>query len=62
MKVKVVSPFRDLQENLDRKRGDEFECTEERFNAINATEYGILVEPAEQPLPKVTRRRAKKSE
>lgn len=45
MKVKVLKPFADKANNLKkRKIGDQFEITKERFQEINGTKHGVLVE------------------
>ena len=45
MKVKVLKPFADKANNLKkRKVGDQFEITKERFQEINGTKHGVLVE------------------
>ena len=50
MKVRAKAPFLDLQENVDRATGDVFECSEERFEEINSTQFGTLAERvAEEP-------------
>lgn len=50
MKVRAKAPFLDLRENVDRKPGEVFECSEERFEEINATRFGTLAERvSEQP-------------
>lgn len=36
MKVKVLRSFIDLSENMERKQGETFECSEARFNEIKA--------------------------
>jgi hypothetical protein len=35
MKARVLYDFEDLQENVIRRKGDEFEVTKIRFNEIN---------------------------
>ena len=44
MKVKTIVKFRDLKEKKLRKIGEEFEVTKKRFEEINSTKYGKLVE------------------
>lgn len=44
MKVKVLKQFRDKKEEADRKVGDEFIVSKERFEEINSTWAGKLVE------------------
>lgn len=55
MKVKAIRDFQDLEEQVDRKVGDTWECSQERFEAINSTVYGTLAE-------KVAPRRTKKED
>lgn len=56
MKVKVLKSFIDLSEGVERKAGDVFECTKERFEEIKAKlpEWVISVEE-----PKTTSSKAK---
>lgn len=50
MKVRAKAPFLDLRENVDRKPGEVFECSDERFEEINSTRFGTLAERVdEQP-------------
>lgn len=56
MKVVAIRVFKDLQARKMRYRGEEFELSPERFEAINATRHGVLVEEVEPasvvpPLP-----------
>lgn len=44
MKARVIADFKDLKENVNRKIGDEFILSQERFKEINGTEFGTLVE------------------
>ena len=44
MKAKCVAPFYDLKAEVDRKVGDVWDVDKARFDAINATKYGTLVE------------------
>lgn len=48
MKAKVLKNFHDLEDKVFRKKDEEFEVTKERFTSINATQYGVLVESAEE--------------
>lgn len=47
MRVKTLRTFMDLKDNKERKEGDIFTVSQERFKEINSTKYGILVEDAE---------------
>lgn len=49
MKARAVRLFSDIEAGCDRKPGDVFECSEERFAALNSTRYGVLVEKAAAP-------------
>lgn len=51
MKVKALRNFKDLENNVRRKKDNEFEVTEERFNEINSTKYGVLVEVVNEEPP-----------
>ena len=45
MRVKVVTEFIDLKNNKKRRKvGEIFEVTKKRFEEINSTSYGFLVE------------------
>lgn len=44
MRVKALDQFNDLTEKVMRKKGDEFEVTEKRFEKINSTSFGVLIE------------------
>lgn len=61
MKARVVSEFLDVEAKCDRSVGDEFECSKERFDAINSTKFGTLVEEV-KPAAKAARQRARKAE
>lgn len=47
MRARCTAPFWDLEARAQRKPGDEFECSQKRFDAINAAGYGTLAERAE---------------
>jgi hypothetical protein len=49
MRVRCVKAFRDFGAGLVRSEGEEFEVTPDRFDAINGTRYGTLVEAMEDP-------------
>lgn len=58
MKARATAPFLDLRENVDRRAGELFECSEERFEELNATMFGTLAERVdEKPARKPARRR-----
>lgn len=44
MKAKTLKKFKDRKEGIVRKVGDQFEITKERFQEINGTKNGVLVE------------------
>lgn len=48
MKARALAPFDDLKEGVPRAKGDVFEVTEERFEEINSTTFGTLVETVEE--------------
>lgn len=63
MLIRCVFPFVDSEANASREIGDSWEVSEERFKAINATVYGVLVEavneePAEKPKAKSKSKKA----
>lgn len=44
MLVEAITRFRDLEANAYRDVGERFEVSSERYEAINGTRYGRLVE------------------
>lgn len=44
MKVKVLRTFRDKDTNSLHKKGTEIEVTQKRYEEINSSSFGILVE------------------
>lgn len=44
MKVKILKTFNDLKDKKIRHKGEVFEVTKKRFEEINSTKHGILVE------------------
>lgn len=56
MKVKVIKPFKDKNEDVIRNPGDVFVVTKERHKEINSTKFGVLVvevaEETKQPRKK----------
>lgn len=48
MKVKAVKKFKDLKDKKVREIGDVFEVNKKRFEEINSTEYGKLVEEVKE--------------
>ena len=44
MKAKVIRKFIDLKANKTRNPGEIFEVTQKRFEEINSTSFGPLVE------------------
>jgi hypothetical protein len=61
MQVKVIKPFIDKKEGVTRNVGDAFTLSKERYDEINSTQFGLLVEAVtkEADKPK-TRRKPKK--
>lgn len=53
MKVRAIKPFRDLEEGVERKEGEQWDVTEERYEHINSVYSFPLVE-------KVSPRRGRK--
>ncbi len=47
MKVRTLKLFNDLQSNKLRKPGEIFDVTKERYEKINSTSHGALVEVIE---------------
>lgn len=50
MKVKVLKPFVDLTDGIERKAGEVFECSKTRFDEIKA-KLPEWVESVEDPKP-----------
>jgi hypothetical protein len=44
MKVQALEQFNDMIEKVMRRKGDIFNVTEKRFEEINSTSFGILIE------------------
>lgn len=42
MKAKVIKPFYDKKEGVTRNVGDTFTVSEDRFEKINSTKFGVL--------------------
>ncbi len=55
MKVKVVRRFRDKYTKKLYKKGQIIEVTNERYEEINSTAHGILVEPITVDLENMTK-------
>ena len=49
MKARVLRDFNDLKEGVVRRKGEVFECSEERFEQINGSRHGILAEKVRKP-------------
>ena len=49
MRVRCVKAFRDFDAGRLRNSGEEFDVSPDRFEAINSTRYGVLVEALEVP-------------
>ncbi|MBU5439499.1 hypothetical protein KQI42_15900 [Tissierella sp. MSJ-40] len=48
MKVKVLNKFNDLKENKIREVGEIFEVPKKRYEEINSTSHGTLIEEVKQ--------------
>lgn len=48
MKVKALRTFNDVKGKTIRKKDEIFEVTKKRFEEINSTKYGILVEEVKE--------------
>jgi len=44
LKIIAIRKFKDLKEKKVREKGEAFEATKKRFEEINSTSFGILVE------------------
>lgn len=44
MKVRALEQFNDMTEKVMRRKGDIFNVTEKRFEEINSTSFGVLIE------------------
>ena len=62
MKVKAIKLFEDIEAKVDRRPGDVWEVDEARFESLNSTKYGQLVEAVEEKKPAPKRTRTKKAE
>lgn len=60
MMAKAEVRFYDVEAKTDRSPGDTFEVSQERYDALNGTEYGVLVSQAEDA-PKAAPRARKTS-
>lgn len=49
MRVKVLRTFRDKETKTLHRKGEEIEITKKRYEEINSTAFGILVEEIEKP-------------
>jgi hypothetical protein len=49
MRVKVLRTFRDKETKTLHRKGKEIEITKKRYEEINSTAFGILVEEIEEP-------------
>lgn len=48
MLVEATVDFLDIRENKNRKKGEQFECTEERYEQLLHTDFGKLVKSLEK--------------
>lgn len=62
MTAECVRRFLDKEAGVIREKGERFEATQERLDAINSTRYGQLAVAVEEPKEKPARRRTKKAE
>lgn len=44
MKVKALIKFKDVKANKVRDKGSVFDVTKERFEQLNSTSWGVIVE------------------
>lgn len=44
MKARVLRTFNDVKGKKIRKKGEIFEVTKKRYEEINSTSYGVLIE------------------
>lgn len=49
VKCKVTNPFNDVQDNKQRRVGEEFECTLERAEFLQKNNVIEIIEVAEKP-------------
>lgn len=49
MRVKCIRTFRDFDAGRIRDNGEEFDVSPARFESINGTRYGTLVEALREP-------------
>ena len=51
MRVRILKPFKDKNKNIIYQEGKKIEVTNERFEEINSTAHGILVEEIKEEKP-----------
>lgn len=58
MKARAIKLFRDKAEDVVRKKGDIFSISRERFEELNSTQFGVLVEETKNETNEKTVREA----
>jgi len=52
VKVKVIKPFSDKYTKVIYQKGQEIEVSNERYEELNSTAHGVLVEEVKTPQKK----------
>lgn len=60
VKCKVTNPFNDVQDNKQRRVGEEFECTLERAEFLQKNNVIEIIEVAEKPTEETPKRKRTK--
>lgn len=60
VKCKVTNPFNDVQDDKQRKVGDEFECTLERADFLQKNNVVEIIEVTEKPTEETPKRKRTK--
>lgn len=60
VKCKVTNPFNDVQDDKQRRVGDEFKCTLERAEFLQKNNVIEIIEVAEKPTEVITEEKPKR--
>lgn len=60
VKCKVTNPFNDVQDDKQRRVGEEFECTLERAEFLQKNNVIEIIEVAEKPTEETPKRKRTK--
>ena len=62
MKAKALKPFIDKKEGVTRNVGDTFTLSKERYEEINSTKFGVLVEAVAEETAKPKKKPTKRGD